>query len=166
MEDTEKKHIPVGLRNQKTGAAVEADRIAREHPTPQQEAFCQAYMECFSIPEAYRRAGYKGKHSRTNGYRLFHLPFVEKRIAELKEERLQESKLTLEKVRDALVNIAEKAEDEGRYSSAIRAWELLGKYLGMFTEKATLDITINRTSKELDTEIARLTKIINGPTSD
>ena len=124
--------------------------------TTKRELFCQEYMRDFNVPKAYHRAGYTGK---SPGSIMAHAD-VKKRIAELMSERVQESKLTIQKVLDSLVRIGEAAENEGRFGNALRAWELLGKTFGLFADRAIVEITTTKTAAELDEEIERLSTMI------
>lgn len=128
--------------------------------TDRQERFCVEYIKDLNKEKAYVRAGYSGA-PQGNVTRLFNKPVVQKRIAELQAMKFAEAKLTVGKVEESLVRIAESAEAEGRYAAAIRAWELLGKYLGMFVERAELTIHSDKTEEELDAEINRLSHMID-----
>jgi len=127
--------------------------------TPKQERFCWEYVKDLNKEQAYRRAGYKGVAT-GNVTRLFYKPCVQKKIAQLQQEKIKDAKITIGKVELALCRIAEMAENEGRYSAAIRAWELLGKYLGMFDQKIDITLHSEKTEEELDVEIARLQTMI------
>jgi len=127
--------------------------------TAKQERFCIEYMKDLNKEKAYVRAGYSG-HVAGNVSRLFNKPVVAKRIAELQALKFAEAKLTVSKVEASLVRIAEDAETEGRYSAAIRAWELLGKYLGMFDQRVEVTVHSDKTEEELDAEINRLTGML------
>lgn len=145
------------------------------HPTPaprlknlthKQALFCEEYMRDHSVMGAYVRAGFKSKHANSNAYRLFKTELVQKRIEELKAIRAAENALTVNMVRDRLVEIATNASKEGRHSAAIRAWELLGKYLGMFVERSQVHVTSGRTQAEVDAEIAHITKVLGEAQKD
>jgi len=125
--------------------------------TSKQEIFCQEYMRDFNVPQAYLRAGFTGKDPGS----IMGRPAVKARIAELKAERVKESKLTIQKVLDSLVRIGEAAEAEGRLGNALRAWELLGKTFGLFTDKMQVEITTDKTAAELDEEIERLSTLVD-----
>lgn len=128
--------------------------------TAKQERFCIEYMKDLNKEKAYIRAGYSGS-PQGNVSRLFNKPVVQKRIAELQRMKFEEAKLTVSKVEESLIRIAENAEAEGRYSAAIRAWELLGKYLGMFDQRLEVTVHSDKTEEELDAEIDRLQRMVH-----
>jgi len=131
----------------------------RDELTAKQDRFCIEYMKDLNKEKAYIRAGYSG-HVAGNVSRLFNKPQVAKRIAELQADYLRAAMLTVGKVEASLIRIAEMSEAEGRYSAAIRAWELLGKYLGMFDQKVEVTVHNEKSEAELDVEIARLTGMV------
>lgn len=98
------------------------------------EKFCQELLASpeFSIKEAGEAAGYK---HRQNSWDAYKLPQVQERIEYLKAMRMEELGIDQYFVAKNLKDIAKKALEEGEYSPAIKANELLGKHMGMFSDK-------------------------------
>lgn len=127
--------------------------------TDLQERFCQEYLIDCNPREAARRAGYSVAAS-SAGYSLLQADHVAERIKVLQAERAEKLKITAEWVLTNLRTIAERcmelepvlektgsqrmtldAEGDIRpvvqfnSTGALRAFELIGKHLGMFAEK-------------------------------
>lgn len=67
-------------------------------------------------------------------------PKVQARIDELKAERIERVQIEADDVIERLVRIANKSEEECDWHAAIRATELLGKHLSLFTDKSNITI--------------------------
>ena len=115
-------------------------------------------MKDFNIKEAYIRAGYAAKHADKNAYKVSNKPKIQVRVKEIMDARQETNELSMRKVITSLLRLGEKAEEEGNFGNALRAWELLGKYLGMFTDKTEATVKMSHetmTSAELDAELTR-----------
>jgi phage terminase small subunit len=97
------------------------------------ELFAQAIASGNSGSKAYVQAGYdaKGHAAESAGSRLLRNGEIQARIAELRQARYDREVLDREWVTIRLMEKAENAESD---AAAIRALELLGKHLGMFTD--------------------------------
>ena len=98
------------------------------------EKFCQELLATpdFSIADAGKTSGYK---HRQNSWDVYKRPEVQERIEYLKTMRMEELGIDQYFVAKNLKDIAKKALEEGEYSPAIKANELLGKHMGMFSDK-------------------------------
>lgn len=98
------------------------------------EKFCQELIANpkLRIAEAGKQAGYA---HRQNAWDVYKRPDVQERIEYLKKQRMDDLRLDQYYVVNNLKEIAEKAMEEGEYSAANKANELLGKHLGMFSDK-------------------------------
>lgn len=98
------------------------------------EKFCQEYIANpkLSITEAGKKAGYE---QRQNAWDVYKSQEVQERIDYLKLQRMEDLRLDQYYVVNNLKTIAENAMEEGEYSAANKANELLGKHLGMFSDK-------------------------------
>ncbi|NUG10177.1 terminase small subunit [Acinetobacter seifertii] len=98
------------------------------------EKFCQELLANpkFSIAEAGMAAGYK---HRQNAWDVYNRPEVKERIARLQEERMIDLRLDQHYVVKNLKNIIDRALELDELTPAIRANELLGKHMNMFTDK-------------------------------
>ena len=128
--------------------------------TERQENFCREYMRDLNVQGAYVRAGFSGKDAKSNAYRVYKLPQVQARIEELKAQRLADNRVTIERVRDSLLQLAIDAGEQGQVHAAARCWELLGKYLGMFNQ-VPVGVVVARSAEELDREITRLRTLVD-----
>lgn len=75
--------------------------------TPQQQAFCQEYLIDLNGTQSAIRAGYSSKSASQQGSTLLANPKVAKRLAELKQERCQETKIDSQYVLKRLHEISE-----------------------------------------------------------
>jgi len=103
--------------------------------TAKQAAFVEEYLVDLNATAAAIRAGYSAKSARKVGSNLLTLPHVQAAIEEAMAERRERVEVTQDYV---LARLKAEAELKGKGAShvgRIRALELLGKHLGMFTEK-------------------------------
>lgn len=134
----------------------------RETLTPLEEAFCANFVELLDAKAAALKAGYSATTARKTIFELMRRPGIQKRLSELRLEVIKKVGLEKRDILYRLARIAEKAEREGRYADALRALELLGKNLAMWTEKT--DLTINpfatgEAPEDLARDTARLLRI-------
>lgn len=103
--------------------------------TAKQAAFVEEYLVDLNATAAAIRAGYASKSARKVGSNLLTLPHIQAAIQEAMAERRERVEVTQDYV---LARLKAEAELKGKGAShvgRIRALELLGKHLGMFTEK-------------------------------
>lgn len=113
-----------------------------------QRAFVTEYMKDRNSTQAAIRAGYS-KNSALNASRnLLKHPVISKMIADMEEATQVDGLITVEKIVQRLNAIAEN--EAAKDSDKIRANELLGKYIGMFTEKVEMKGQIDTTVSKLD----------------
>ena len=105
-----------------------------------QEQFCQEYLVDLNATQSAERAGYTKTTAKANCGRMLADPKVQKRIDELKAERIERVQIEADDVVERLVRVANKSEDECDWHPTIRATELLGKHLAMFTDKSKIQI--------------------------
>ena len=126
--------------------------------TQKEQLFADAYLRHGETMRAYLDAGYSERSARCNAYKIIKRPKVAAYI-QLKQKEMREANmLTVQRVVDRLKSIAETCESEGRWADAIKAWNLLGKHLGMFTERVNIqaEIEASLSGKDVDAEITRL----------
>lgn len=129
--------------------------------TPRQARFVDEYLVDLNATQAAIRAGYSASSADVNGSRMLGNAKVARAIAEKTEKRSQATSLTAEYVVNSLMEVAERClqrrpvmvfdpversmvqatDDEGNHiwqfdsQGANRSLELLGKHLGMYTDK-------------------------------
>lgn len=125
-----------------------------------QEIFCREYLVDLNATQAAIRAGYSEKTAVKQGSRLLTNADISVRVKELQEERMQQLGLDAYWVLKRLKDISDRAlqavpvtewdhlnkeyRETGEYqfdgASANRATELIGKHIGMFTDKLKVDM--------------------------
>lgn len=113
-----------------------------------QKAFVIEYMKDRNSTQAALRAGYSQKSALNAAHNLLKHPVIAKMIADMEEANQVEGLITVDRIVQRLNSIAESAE--AKDSDKIRANELLGKYLGMFTEKVEMKGQIDTAVTKLD----------------
>jgi phage terminase small subunit len=129
--------------------------------TDKQSRFVEEYLIDLNATQAAIRAGYSASSADVNGSRMLGNAKVARAIAEKIEKRSQATSLTAEYVVNSLMEVAERClqrrpvmvfdpversmvqatDDEGNHiwqfdsQGANRSLELLGKHLGMYTDK-------------------------------
>jgi len=121
--------------------------------TEKQELFCLEYCKDFNATRAYKDAGYSAKSDKVAGvesHKLLKNPRIYTRINEMQTERAQEVKLDAQWVLERLKLISDRCvqatpvidkdgNETGEFkfdpAGANKATELIGKHLGMFTDK-------------------------------
>ncbi len=102
---------------------------------PKQEKWVQLMATGrYSGAEAARTAGYNTKNAHKTAARLNKNPLILEKLNKLMSDAGERNDVTLDEVISALRSARDEAMANGNFSAAIRATELLGKYLGMFTE--------------------------------
>lgn len=107
--------------------------------TPKQEKFCQEVVKGRGISDAYRAAydagGMKNPTINRNAKALMDDNKIATRIDELRQPAIESAQISAKAVLERLDRIATVTEAAEKYGDAIRANELLGKHLKLFTDK-------------------------------
>lgn len=132
-----------------------------EELTPKQERFCQEYIVDYNGTQAAIRTGYSGKSAGSQAGRLLKNAKVLARVRQLQAEQVQRLSVSQDwvvlQLRETLRKCLEpqpvmqwvdgKLLPCGEYAfdskGALKALELLGKHLGMFTDKLSLSGSVN-----------------------
>jgi len=113
---------------------------------PRREAFVRHYIETGNATKAAVLAGYSEKSAAAAGSRLLTTPEIKGAIDDALLRRAELSDITATYVLERIRAIAE--DPNARYADRLRALELLGKHLKLFTDKAEVDheitVTIER----------------------
>jgi phage terminase small subunit len=98
--------------------------------TTKQRLFVEAYLANPNATEAARRAGYAGNDKTLSVVGAENL--AKPCISSLLTERVETAIVTADEV---LTNVKSIAQSSEKDSDRLKAWELLGKYLAMWTDK-------------------------------
>jgi phage terminase small subunit len=107
--------------------------------TPKQLMFCKEYLIDLNATKAYVRAGYSEKTANKSGPRMLVNVGIRNEIDRLKAIREKKIGLTAEKVLEDIERVRNKAEVSEQFNVSLKASELQGKHLAMFTEKHKVD---------------------------
>ena len=117
---------------------------------PRELAFCEFYTSlgepsCGNASQAALLAGYSD--NRATAWRLMQRPIIRKKIQELHAARMDRLSVNADRVLHDLENerLAAMAKTPPEIASAIRATELTGRFLAMFTDRTVIDETVIRT---------------------
>ncbi len=141
--------------------------VGKEQPlTGKQEAFAKlvaggavlsdAYRECYSADTM------KDSTVWSEACRLAQNPKVSARIKDIQAD-MEADRRTIERRREewVLKRLSEEADQADNASSRIRALELVGKTVGMFTDRIEQADTAERSASEIEKELkARLDRLI------
>lgn len=103
--------------------------------TPKQQMFVREYLVDLNATQAAIRAGYSAKTAEWIGPQLLGKNHVAAKIQELQDIRAGQLELTAKDVLKSIILIRDKAVVEGKHAAALKANELLGKHLKLFTDK-------------------------------
>lgn len=102
--------------------------------TEKQKRFCEEYLVDLNATQAALRAGYSQKTAYSIGDENLKKPEIREYLQELIDQRSERTGITADTVLKELERIAlSDAEITGK--EKIKALELLGKHLGLFTEQ-------------------------------
>ena len=103
--------------------------------THKQALFVDEYLVDLNATQAALRAGYSARSANTNAYRILQKPDVTEAIRRAVEARAERLQLSSEDVLRSIVDIRGKAVIGGKFTQALRANELLGRHLKLFTDR-------------------------------
>jgi len=112
---------------------------------PKQESFCAEYMIDLNATQAAIRAGYSEDTAKQIGSENLTKLDISEYIQELVKPKLKKLDITQDYVLNGIKDIADDLES--RHIDKLKAYELLGKYLKLFTDK--LDISIKEPIKNI-----------------
>lgn len=135
----------------------------------QQELFCQEYIVDYNGTQAARRAGYSEKTASMQASRLLRNDNILARVRAIQKERLEKLAVTQESVILNLLEVYDrcmqakpvlewdynesKMVETGEYTfdskGALKAMEMIGKHLAMFTNMVEHSGTVNTGNTEL-----------------
>lgn len=131
--------------------------------TAKQERFCTEYIIDLNATQAAIRAGYSVKTANRIASENLSKPDIQRKIQELQQERAERTEITQDRVLKELAGIGFAPITKGKIKAAdkTKALELLGRHLGMFTDKLQIegDIkTINPYANLTEADLLKLAK--------
>lgn len=144
--------------------------MATKKLTPKQKQFCLEYLIDLNATQAAIRAGYSEKTACAIGLENLGKPLLAGRIQKLMEKRSAKTEITAENVLTSILDTRTKLKDSEQYSASLKADELLGKHLKLFTEKHEVTgkdgapittIAVNTDSANLKEVANQLNSILN-----
>lgn len=111
--------------------------------TAKQQMFVEEYLIDLNATQAAIRAGYSQKTAEVIGYENLNKPQIAEAIQKEMDKRSNKVSVTAQDVLESILRIRAKAEESDRHNDALRANELLGKHLKMFTDKIEHSGTVN-----------------------
>ena len=114
--------------------------MCQEELTPKQTRFVEEYLLDLNAAAAARRAGYSEKNADSIAAQLLSKPKVFEAVQSAVAARSAKAEITAEYVLENLKRLSERcmSEEEFAPSAAARALELLGKHLGLFSDRVEL----------------------------
>ena len=103
--------------------------------TKKQAAFVAEYVKDKNATQAAIRAGYSKKSAFNIGCENVKKPYIAEAIEKRLEKVSERALIDAERVLNGLLKEAEYSGEGASHSARVSAWEKLGKYLGMFTDK-------------------------------
>ena len=104
--------------------------------TYKQKRFCKEYAIDFNATQSAIRAGYSKKTAYSQGQRLLKKVEIKNSIRKLENKHTEEVEITVEDILRELKKIAfDLQSEEVRYRDKLKALELLGKHLSMWTDR-------------------------------
>jgi len=100
-----------------------------------QQCFADEYIIDLNATQAAIRAGYSKRTAQRIGSENLSKPLVAQAIQIAMDKRAARSQLTAQKVLDDIERVRGIAEGDGELTTALKASELQGKHLKMFTDK-------------------------------
>lgn len=109
--------------------------------TEKQKRFCEEYLIDLNATQSYLRAGYKAKSNeiaRVESHKLLTKPNIQQYIEELRAEQSKRTEITADRVLEELGSVAFNKDIVCIGRDKVKALELIGQHIGMFTEKVSI----------------------------
>lgn len=117
--------------------------------TPRQARFVQEYLIDLNATQAAIRSGYSKHTAKQQGARLLTNADVCKAVAAKQAKVAEKTELSVAWVLGLLSKEAQHTGEGSTHSARVKAQELLGKHLGMFTEKIEHSGTVQLVVEEI-----------------
>lgn len=109
--------------------------------TPKQAAFVREYLVDLNATQAAERAGYSAATAQQMGAENLSKPLIREAIEAGKAERASRVEMTADDVLRGLLLEARREGEGSSHGARVRAWETLGKHLGMFAERSKVEVS-------------------------
>ena len=106
--------------------------------TEKQKRFCEEYLIDLNATQSAIRSGYSVKTARQIAQRMLTNVDIQSYIQELREKQSKRTEITADKVLEELGSVAFNKDIECIGRDKVKALELIGQHLGMFTEKVSI----------------------------
>lgn len=103
--------------------------------TPKQQRFVEEYLIDLNATQAAIRAGYSAKRADVIGYENLLKPVIQEAVQAKREEQSRRTQITADWVLTRLREEAMPGDATGFAPARVKALELLGKHLELFTDK-------------------------------
>ena len=136
--------------------------------TPKQERFVEEFLVDACATQAAIRAGYSAKTANRIASELLGKPGVQEALAKGRAVLSEKTQITAEWVLERLRHEATLTGEESTHSARVSALGLLGKHLGMFTDRVKLEgeVSVPKSAPDLnlkdlsDEELKRFTELL------
>ena len=108
---------------------------------PRRQRFVEEYLKDLNATQAAQRAGYSPRTAKSQGQRLLTFVEVQSELQKRMQHLAKRNELDADWIIRKLQEEYEISSEEGKRSSAIKALELLGRHLGLFSDKPREDPT-------------------------
>ncbi|TXH18931.1 MAG: terminase small subunit, partial [Hyphomicrobiaceae bacterium] len=98
--------------------------------------FCREYVIDQNGNQAAIRAGYSPKTANEQAAQLLAKLSIKEYVQSLLDQRAEKLQLTAEDVLNDILETRKAAAEDGKHSDRLKANELLGKHLKLFTDKS------------------------------
>ena len=106
--------------------------------TEKQKRFCEEYLIDLNATQSAIRSGYSVKTARQIAQRMLTNVDIQSYIQELREKQSKRTEITADKVLEELGSVAFNRNIECIGRDKVKALELIGQHIGMFTEKVSI----------------------------
>lgn len=103
--------------------------------TPKQQRFVDEYLVDLNATQAAIRAGYSANTARQIGQENLSKPDIAAAVQARSAARQARTEVTQDTVVQGLLAEARSVGEDTSQAARVKAWELLGKHVGMFEEK-------------------------------
>lgn len=104
--------------------------------TARQEKFVEHYRISGNATDAAIKAGYSKKTAAVTGHENLRKPNIQKALAEIKQQDAVRNNLSVDWILEGLRKEATRDYEESSGASRVKAYELMGKHVGMWRDSS------------------------------